>query len=498
MLQFLIKMLNIINNIKFQVGRSTISLTEIVQLIVFVVITFLIAKYLSHFLKHRGLKKIILDKGNRYIISNFVSYGTGFFLLLIVLQTTGFDISVLAVVGGGLGISIGLGLQDFMKNFISGLTLLTEHKIKTGDYIQIGDLRGFIQEISTRVIVVKKKDGSSVIIPNYQLVENQVINFHYETNAACLKLPVGVDYGSDTTLVTETLLLAAYSEHHVLQRPGPQVMFKGFEDSSLLFELWVWIENNQIGFQEEILSSLCFMVEYKLKQNNIHIPFPQLDLWIKNPNVLLDESNNAKMHNRRVSDRDNSHRHEDLVQLPEHQIKLVNNEPNISIRNSLKKVSAFSQLSELRLRQIIEIGSIKSLAINEVLFRENDPGDAFYIVLDGSVEVYAEKLQQQLAILQPGNFFGEMALMLGMNRSATVKALEPTLLFAIFNTKFKLMLQKYPDFHETIVQELSNHQEELIQRKQDLQRQGLLPLEEKDMNVLNWVRQRLQTLFSVS
>jgi CRP-like cAMP-binding protein len=172
-------------------------------------------------------------------------------------------------------------------------------------------------------------------------------------------------------------------------------------------------------------------------------------------------------------------------------------EPRISIRNSLKKVGSFSHLNELRLRQIIEIGSLKSLKTDEVLFRENDPGDAFYIVLSGSVEVYAESLGKQLAMLKPGNFFGEMSLMLGIPRTATIRALESTLLFAIVHSKFKVLLQRYPDFQETIAEELSNHQEELILRKQELQAMGLLTQEEQETNIVNWISQRLQTIFGL-
>ncbi|OKH19199.1 mechanosensitive ion channel protein MscS [[Limnothrix rosea] IAM M-220] len=488
MWNFVGKLLNLVQTIEFQVGRSTVSLIEIVQLFFFIIITFILASYLSRFLKDRGLKKVIVDKGSRYIISNFISYGIGFFLLLVILQTTGFDVSILAVIGGGLGIGIGLGFQDFTKNFVSGLTLLTERKIKTGDYVKLGDLCGFVQEISTRAIVLKKKDGSSVVIPNSHFVENQIINFHYETDHVRLKIPVTVAYDSDTTLVTEVLLVAAYLDQSILQIPSPQVVFVGFGDNALCFELWVWIESDQMGFKEEITSSLHFTIEYKFRENQIKIPFPQRELWLHNINFSAFKSN--------VAD------HVPETNLPEKKtISAVKHtsisEPQISIRAALKKVVYFSHLSEFRLRQIIEIGRLKPLKDREVLFRENDPGDAFYIILSGRIEVYAETLKKQLAILEAGNFFGEMSLMLGVPRTATAKALENTLLFAITNQNFKVLLQKHPDFHEALVEELSNHQEELIRRKREMQEKGCLPSDEQEVNIVNWVRHRLKTLFSL-
>lgn len=492
--------LHIIRTINFQVGRSSISLTEVVQLIFFVIITFFLANYLSNFLKHRGLSKVILDKGSRYFISNFISYGIGFFLLLIILQSTGFDVSILAVFGGGLGIGIGFGFQDFARNFVSGLTLLTERKIKTGDYIQLGELRGFVQEVSTRTIVIRKKDGSSVIVPNSQFVEQQVINFHYEATRSRLTLPISVADDSDTTLVTETLLLAAYSECSILQNPSPQVIFRGFEQNGLLFELWVWVDNTQLGFQDEIVSSLYFILEYQCRLNKISIPFPQHDIWIRNIRDFPLWRSRSRVGDNVVDLQGDSAGYKASHQaLQQHNsdLKVTGYEPRISIRSALKKVGSFSHLSELRLRQIIEIGALRSLKQDEVLFRENDPGDAFYIVLSGKVEVYAEGLEKQLAVLTPGHFFGEMSLMLGIPRTATIRALESTLLFAIVHSKFKVLLQRYPDFQEAIAEELSNHQEELLLRKQELQAKGLLTEEEQETNIVTWVQQRLQTIFSL-
>jgi CRP-like cAMP-binding protein len=274
----------------------------------------------------------------------------------------------------------------------------------------------------------------------------------------------------------------------------------GFQDSALLFELWVWVESNQLGIQDEILSSLYFIVEYQFRANHIEIPFPQHDLWIKNLQDFPALGSRFKM--RKEFERSISHS-QDVNSLEESlskknaELSKSSHEPRISIRNSLKKVGSFSHLNELRLRQIIEIGSLKSLKTDEVLFRENDPGDAFYIVLSGSVEVYAESLGKQLAMLKPGNFFGEMSLMLGIPRTATIRALESTLLFAIVHSKFKVLLQRYPDFQETIAEELSNHQEELILRKQELQAMGLLTQEEQETNIVNWISQRLQTIFGL-
>jgi CRP-like cAMP-binding protein len=163
----------------------------------------------------------------------------------------------------------------------------------------------------------------------------------------------------------------------------------------------------------------------------------------------------------------------------------------------LRQVNYFQNFTELELRKLVEVGYRKRLPALEILFREDEPGDAFYIILSGSVKAFVEKLNKPLATLQAGQFFGELALMLGIPRTATVQALEDTILFVINNKGFKKILQEHPDLAEGIIQELGKHQEELVERQQQLREVGLLDAEEDDKNPLIWVRRRLKNLFSL-
>lgn len=170
-------------------------------------------------------------------------------------------------------------------------------------------------------------------------------------------------------------------------------------------------------------------------------------------------------------------------------------EPTISLSQVLKSSDYFSGLNELEIRQLVEIGQLQSLQSEEVLFRERDPADGFYIVISGLVEVYTEKLGRVLASLGPGSFFGELALMLGIPRTASVKAKEKSLLFVVRFPQFEQLLQSNPDFREAIINALGEHQGELMRRKEELATKGLLTSEEEDSNIMNWVRKRLQRLF---
>ncbi len=485
------QLLDQLNSITFNLGQVRLSLFSILQIGFYLLLIYLLTHYFNTLLKRRILLKFFAEKGVRYVVANFISYGLGAFLLIIILQTTGVNLSSLALLGGTLGFGIGLGLQNLTRNFFSGITLLIEQKIKIGDFIQFQELEGYVREISARAVVIRLKNGSSVVMPSSLIIENQVINYSYDTEAVRLTLPLGVAYDSDPVLVTETLLLSAYSQGVVLKNPRAQVIFTSFGDHALGLELWVWIKTKDIGNRPEILSNLRFTVEYNFRLNNIVIAFPQQDLWLKNPEAIAESLGSVWSSSAQELSPDKKQIEDDLKS---NDFKRVN-KPIISIHKVLKSINYFENLNDLEIRQLLEIGQLENLPAGEVLFRENDPGDCLYIIIFGAVEVYTEKLNKVLAKLSTGSFFGELALMLGIPRTASVKATENCLFFTIKNDKLEMLLQTNVEFREALIDALCQHQEELRQRKQELADKGLLSESEEDSNIVNWLRKRLGNLF---
>lgn len=440
------------------------------------ILIFFLARILKKFIKHNLLVKLKIATGNREVISNLISYGIGFSLLIIVLQSLGVNVSSLIVIAGSLGVGIGFGLQELTRNFVSGLTILLERKIKLGDFIEFDQLEGYVSEISTRSTIITTRDGADVVVPNSQLVESRLTNWTYESCIGRIHIPIGVAYGSDPVLVTEVLLQSAYLETNVIQNPAPKAIFIGFGDSSLDFELWVWV--NPIDEHHEIRSSLNYIIEYNLRLNNISIPFPQRDLWLRNPEAL---NQTPELINNSSSDI----HHKVAKSLP------------ISIKELIKQVPYFHNLNDLELRRLIEIGYRRILKESEILFHENETSDSFYIILSGSVEVYVAKLNKHLTNLGQGKFFGELSLMLGMPRTATVKARQNTILFCINQTNFQKILQKYPSLYEAIVNALGEHKNELKQRQKELRELGLIDQQEDNVNPLIWVQNRLKRIFNL-
>ncbi len=228
-------------NTSISLGETAISLKDIFQLIIAIFLFFFFCRSIKKILRNRILTKFKIDEGNREAISTLVSYGFGIFGLIVVLQAMGLKLDSLAVVVGGLGVGIGFGLQNMAKDFISGFTLLLERKIKVGDFVELDGLSGYIKEVALRSTLIRTRNGGDVVVPNGHLIDQRILNWTLDSYVARIEIPVGVAYESDPLLVTETLLNAAYSESSVLSEPPPKVMFVGFGDSALNFELWVWV-----------------------------------------------------------------------------------------------------------------------------------------------------------------------------------------------------------------------------------------------------------------
>lgn len=464
-----------------QFGQISISLSSIAQIILLLTLLVIFCRILKSFLTRSLLVRFGFDAGNREAIATIITYAVVTIGVLIILQAGGLNLASLAVVAGGLGVGIGFGLQDITKNFASGLTLLIERTVKVGDLIVFDGIEGFVESISLRSTIIRTWDGGDVIVPNSQLIDNRVLNWSYKSFQGRIRIPVGVAYGSDPLVVTEVLLQSAYMESSVLSDPEPVVAFLEFGDSALIFEMQVWV--SRIDNHPSITSSLNYIIEYNLRQNGIEIPFPQRDLWLRNP--------------------------EDLKSIFEKQKNILRNEPlffkqqspkngsTSSIHSLLRKINYFEEFSDLELRLLIEAGYRKKLKPLEVLFHEGDPGDAFYIILSGAVEVYVERINKHLTTLKAGKFFGELSLLLGIPRTATVRAEENTVLFLVNKKGFEKLLKKHPEIAEIIVQALGKYKEELAERQKQLRELGLVDASEDDKNPVVWVRKRLTNLFSL-
>lgn len=172
--------------------------------------------------------------------------------------------------------------------------------------------------------------------------------------------------------------------------------------------------------------------------------------------------------------------------------------PTQNLNRLLQSITYFQSFSDPEIAKLIYLGYQSEFAAGELICREDEPGDSFYIILLGSVEVYVEKLQKELRTLSAGSFFGELSLLLSIPRTATVRTLEPTLLFVLEQARFQMLLQEHPELADSLAKALHEHTTELEQRKELLRKHGLLEDEKTfSQNPRAWIRDRLKKTFQI-
>jgi potassium-dependent mechanosensitive channel len=219
------------------------------------------------------------DRGLSESISRLVHYAIITLGVVLALAAMGVELQNFAIVAGALGIGVGFGLQNVVNNFASGLILLFERPVRVGDTVVVDDVWGTIQKIGLRSTVMVTLDQSEMIVPNADLVSEKVTNWTLSNPTARIILPVGVAYGSPIGDVLTILVESAFAHEAVLKEPPPEALFTGFGDSSLDFELRVWVGN--IRRRLQVRSTVLTEVERRLAEAGIEIPFPQRDLHLR-------------------------------------------------------------------------------------------------------------------------------------------------------------------------------------------------------------------------
>ena len=274
-----------------QQGSFKVSVISLMLLVLVILIAALVSRHARRFLKRRVLSRVHMDLGLQYTLLRLVHYLIITLGVLYALKI-GFsiDLTSVAVILGFLSLGIGFGLQYVAADMASGFILLFERPVRVSDRVRLEDgIEGRVDHISLRSTIIVTNENMTVIVPNSKLVQNKLVNYSRGTNVR-LNIPIGVAYGSDLAQVSEALLEAAGSVEQVLNAPAPRVHFAGFGDSSLDFEIRVWI--NEPHNHPQIRSKVNFAIDDSFRKHNIEIPFPQRDLHLRSASfkIARDES----------------------------------------------------------------------------------------------------------------------------------------------------------------------------------------------------------------
>jgi potassium-dependent mechanosensitive channel len=263
------------------VGALSITLGGVLAFTLTILAAPIAARLINTVLTEAVYPRAQLARGMPYALSTTVRYVVYTLAVLVALAAAGVRLDQLSIMLGGLGVGVGLGLQDFVKNFAAGLTLLFERRVHVGDVVQIPsrEVFGRVREIGMRAVMVRNWDGAEVIVPNIDLISGAVTNWTLSDQLRRIELPVGAAYGTDPERVVSLLLVVAQAHDAVLDHPPPQALFQGFGESSLDFLLRVWSDSDY-DRTLAIRSELALATHRSLREAGIAIPFPQRDLHL--------------------------------------------------------------------------------------------------------------------------------------------------------------------------------------------------------------------------
>jgi small-conductance mechanosensitive channel len=261
------------------IKENPVTLWNILLSLILIIVLVIIVNQLTRLIEKKVLERRLLNIGAAHAVSTIMKYVFITIGTIVILSSSGINLSALTVLVGTLGVGIGFGLQSITSNFISGLIILIEQPIKVGDRIEVGDTSGDVLKIAIRATTILTNDNIAIIVPNTDFITKEVINWSYLDRKVRFKIPVGVSYSSDVYLVKKLLMEVANNHEDVLKDPQPMVRLSKFGKSSINFELCIWT-SALIDRKGRLTSEINFGIFDKFKENDIKIPHTQLDVHI--------------------------------------------------------------------------------------------------------------------------------------------------------------------------------------------------------------------------
>lgn len=263
-----------------RVGDTPVSLWTLCKAVLILLAVVLFSGFVRAWLDYKVYPSVGVDEGLGYAINTFVRYLFFVVGLLLSLNSVGLDLRVLMVFAGAMGIGLGLGLQNMFANLAAGFSLVFGRLIRKGDWIQVGDRVGLVQEVNLRSTKVRTRDNVEYLVPNADLTSQTIINYTLSDPLVRVHVPVGVSYRSRPREVERILLEAALANENVSRHKKPEVWFRQYGESSIDFELLVWIDARKVS-ENRVKSDLYFAIFDALERAGVEIPFPQRDIHIR-------------------------------------------------------------------------------------------------------------------------------------------------------------------------------------------------------------------------
>lgn len=257
--------------------KVDITIYHLIVIVIIIIATWLILRVVKKLL-NRQVKYNKIDIGQKYAIYQIIKYLIWIIAIGILVESVGLKLNILIASSAALLVGLGLGLQQVFSDYVAGILILFEGNLKVKDVVQLQDIIGEVTQIGLRTSKIETRDHYIIIVPNHKFTNDEIVNWSHIETKTRFHVNVGVAYGSEVRLVEQVLLDCAKSNKDISNTPAPFVRFDNFGNSSLDFQLFFFTRKS---FRvENIKSELRFLIDDKFRENNIRIPFPQMDVHV--------------------------------------------------------------------------------------------------------------------------------------------------------------------------------------------------------------------------
>jgi len=351
-------------------------------------------------------------------------------VVIIIQDTLKIQVTTVLATSAIITVVLGLALQETLGNLFAGLALHLEPPYTAGDWVRVGDIVGRVVEVTWRATKLRTVNNDFIIIPNGQVAKERVMNYSYPRTPHATNVHVGVSYAVPPNKVAKVIHEALANVDNVTLEPLPDVRVSAFQDFSIDYQIKFYFKD--FGLIDPTVAAVRKAIWYHFRRNGIEIPFPIRNIYI--------------------------HERAELQAVREEKLQRLS--------ESLRKVYVFSSLAEDERRLIAEHSVEMHFAEKELILHEGEAGDSFYIIDEGEVEVFLTSghgSRKVLGRLKEGDFFGEIALLTGEKRSASVEALSDVRVYRLDKENFKDILESKPDILDEIGSLLCKRKDQLAE-----------------------------------
>lgn len=264
-------------NSSIELGSYELSLQSVLTFLSVILIAQILI-WIVRFILRKFLRNTNFSEGTRFMVMRLVRTVVYVVVTLVALDTAGIDLTVFWASSAALLVGVGIGLQNFFNDVISGFVLLFEGGVRVGDELEVDGMMVRVERIDLRSTRVLTRYGNLIVIPNGLISGQSVRNFTQGENATLIHVDVGVAYGSDVKKVKRILLEAANADSDVIRKKETAVLFNDFADSALMFSVYFWIEKPFL--RKLIASNIRFRIDEAFRAEGVRIPFPQRDIHV--------------------------------------------------------------------------------------------------------------------------------------------------------------------------------------------------------------------------